>query len=75
MTLEKAWPTLEVHEKERIADEVVAFLDEIQKLCSLYIKAALLHQKPLQSSLVDVADFNQERFKQFSSNKYIFAYV
>jgi aminoglycoside phosphotransferase len=43
MTLVKAWPTLEVHEKERIADEVVAFLDEIQKLRSPYIKAALLH--------------------------------
>lgn len=75
MTLEEAWPTLEVHEKERIADEVVAFLDEIRKLRSPYIKAALLHRKPLQSGLVDAANFNQERFKQFSSNKHISAYV
>ena len=47
ITLEEAWPTLEVHEKERIADKVVAFLNKIQKLRSLYIKAALLYQKPL----------------------------
>jgi aminoglycoside phosphotransferase len=75
ITLEEAWPTLEVYEKERIADEVVAFLEEIRKLRSPYIKAALLHRKPLRSGIVDAADFNLERFKQFSSNKHISAYV
>jgi hypothetical protein len=75
ITLEEAWPTLEVHEKERIADEVVAFLEEIRKLRSPYIKAALLHRKPLRSGIVDAADFNLERFKQFSSNKHISAYI
>lgn len=58
ITLEEAWPTLEVYEKERIADKVVAFLEEIRKLRSLYIKAALLYRKPLQSGIVDAADFS-----------------
>ncbi|MCJ1255151.1 hypothetical protein MMC24_002967 [Lignoscripta atroalba] len=75
VTLEKAWPTLEVHEKEDIADQVVEFLIELRKLSSPYIEAALLNRKPLQSGLVNVADFNRERFKQFSNNKHISAYV
>lgn len=59
-------------------DEVVAFLDEMRKLRSPYVKAALLHRKPLHSGLADMADFNQERFKQFSfflSNKHVSACV
>jgi aminoglycoside phosphotransferase (APT) family kinase protein len=75
VTLEKAWPTLEFPDKERIADEVVALLDEMRKLQSPVIKAALLDRKRLRSGLVDTADFNQERFKQFSFNKHISAYV
>ena len=73
--LEEAWPALEVYEKKKIADEVVAFLDEIRTLCSPYIEASLLHRKPIRSGLVDAADFNRERFKQFSSNEHISAYV
>ena len=75
ITLEEAWPALEPYNREKIADEVVTFLDEIRKLRSPRIEAALLHRKPLRSGLADVADFIYERFKQFPSNEYIFAYV
>jgi aminoglycoside phosphotransferase len=75
ITLEEAWLTLEVHEREEIADQVVAFLDEMRKLHSPHIEAALLDRKPLRSGLVGAADFNHERFKQFPSNEHISAYI
>ena len=43
ITLEEAWPVLELYNREKITDKVVTFLDKIQKLYSLYIKAALLY--------------------------------
>jgi aminoglycoside phosphotransferase len=75
VTLEEAWPTLEAQEKKRITDEVVALLGEIRKLHSPYIKAALLHRKPLQSDIRDVAELNQERFGEFLNNEHISTYV
>jgi aminoglycoside phosphotransferase len=75
VTLEQAWPTLELHEKRNIADEVVTFLEEIRKLHCPHIKAALLDRNPLRSDIRDVAEFNQERFGHLLKNEHIFTYV
>lgn len=74
-TLEKAWPTLEAYEKEKIADDVVALLHELRKLRSPNIKAALLHRKPIRSGLVGIVDFNCEMFSHLPSNEQISSYI
>lgn len=75
VTLQEAWPTLEVHEREKIADQVVAFLGEIRKLHSPDIKGTQLLREPLRSGIAGVSEFNKERFGGFLDTKRISEYV
>lgn len=75
ITLEKAWPELDMDEKEKIADEIMAYVGEMRKLQSPDIKAALHDRKPLRSGLVDAGDFIRERFAKLPTNKNISAYI
>ncbi|PCH01343.1 Aminoglycoside phosphotransferase [Penicillium occitanis (nom. inval.)] len=75
ITLEKAWPTLNLDEKTRIADQVVSLLGEVRKLHSINIKAALYLRKLLRGDVKNDADFIHERFRGFMDNEYIARYV
>ncbi|CRG85537.1 hypothetical protein PISL3812_02589 [Talaromyces islandicus] len=75
VTLQEAWPTLKVHERQKIADQVVAFLGEIRKLHSPHIKATQVLREPLRSGISDALEFNRERFRGFLDNNHISAYV
>ncbi|KAF4452877.1 Protein kinase-like domain [Fusarium austroafricanum] len=75
MTLERAWPTLSPLERESIADEVASLVEQLRKLHSPCIEAALLQRQPFRTGFRGVTAFNMERIKKFLSNEHIVAYV
>lgn len=75
MTLETAWSTLSHLERESIADQVVSLVQQLRKLHSSHIDAAMLHRQPLRAELRDATDLNMERIKPFLTNECIAAFV
>ncbi|KAI8691488.1 APH domain-containing protein [Fusarium sp. Ph1] len=75
MTLESAWSSLSHLERESIADQVVSLVQQLRKLHSSHIDAALLHRQPIRAELRDATDLNMERIKPYLTNQHIVEFV
>lgn len=75
ITLEKAWPTLLLGEREAIADQVAHFIYELRQMQSPTVQAAILHRQPLRVGIADATDLSLEKFKDLIFTPQIAAYV